>query len=214
MESQDNNSGIVYVLSNPAMPGFVKIGRTTREKVDDRMKELNNTSVPMPFECEYACRVEDIKKVELALHIAFSPHRVSAQREFFRMAPEHAIAILKLLEKEDVTPAIVKEIDAETDEETKEVVRKFKISRRPPLNFEVMKIPVGSTLKYTESEETVTVCGPRKIIYKDEEQSLTKVTQSLLELDYAVQPTRYWTFEGKNLQEIYETTHTINDEDE
>ena len=39
MEKQ-GNKGIVYVLTNSAMPGLVKIGMTTRESIDTRMKEL------------------------------------------------------------------------------------------------------------------------------------------------------------------------------
>ena len=30
----DNNRGIVYVLTNSAMPGLVKIGMTTRDSID------------------------------------------------------------------------------------------------------------------------------------------------------------------------------------
>ena len=41
-----NNYGIVYVLTNPAMPDLVKIGMTNRDTIDARMKELFNTSVP------------------------------------------------------------------------------------------------------------------------------------------------------------------------
>ena len=42
--------GLVYVLSNPAMPWLVKIGQTTN-KITSRMNELNTTGVPVPFEC-------------------------------------------------------------------------------------------------------------------------------------------------------------------
>jgi len=43
-------------MSNPAMPGLVKIGQTTNE-ITIRMNELNTTGVPLPFECLFACRV-------------------------------------------------------------------------------------------------------------------------------------------------------------
>ena len=42
----DNNRGIVYVLTNSAMPGLVKIGMTTRDSIDAMMKELYSTGVP------------------------------------------------------------------------------------------------------------------------------------------------------------------------
>ena len=52
------SEGIVYVLTNPAMPGMVKIGRTGRQ-VEARLSDLYSTGVPLPFECEYAARVKD-----------------------------------------------------------------------------------------------------------------------------------------------------------
>ena len=42
---------IVYVLTNPAMPGLVKIGMTDRDDVQRRMSDLYTTGVPLPFEC-------------------------------------------------------------------------------------------------------------------------------------------------------------------
>ena len=50
--------GIVYLLTNPVMPGLVKIGMTTQEDIDKRMKELYTTGVPVPFECQFACKVK------------------------------------------------------------------------------------------------------------------------------------------------------------
>ena len=47
--------GSVYVLTNPAMPNMVKIGKTTRD-VELRLADLYSTGVPLPFECEYALR--------------------------------------------------------------------------------------------------------------------------------------------------------------
>lgn len=74
--------GIVYLLTNPVMPGLVKIGMTGQEDIDKRMKELYTTGIPVPFECQYACRVEksDCGKIEKALHVAFAPQRVNVNR--------------------------------------------------------------------------------------------------------------------------------------
>ena len=57
------SEGIVYVLTNPAMPGMVKIGKTGRE-VEARLNDLYTTGVPLPFECAYAARVADMDKVK------------------------------------------------------------------------------------------------------------------------------------------------------
>ena len=40
MASKYQNYGIVYVLTNPAMPDLVKIGMTNRDNVDARMNML------------------------------------------------------------------------------------------------------------------------------------------------------------------------------
>ena len=101
MIKENNNVGIVYVLSNSVMPGLVKIGMTTRDTIDTRMKELYSTGVPVPFECEYACEVKasDCSKIEKALHKAFKPDRINENREFFSIKSEQAIAILELFDQ-------------------------------------------------------------------------------------------------------------------
>ena len=55
--------GIVYVLTNAAMPKMVKIGRTGND-IDQRLSQLYSTGVPLPFECAYAAKVADMDKVE------------------------------------------------------------------------------------------------------------------------------------------------------
>jgi len=48
---------IIYVLVNESMPGYVKIGMTTN--LEQRIRSLDNTSTPLPFECFYAATVAD-----------------------------------------------------------------------------------------------------------------------------------------------------------
>lgn len=62
---------IIYILTNEAMPGYVKIGKTTTG-LEQRVNELSrSTSVPLPFTCFYACTVNDCHFVEKQLHEAF-----------------------------------------------------------------------------------------------------------------------------------------------
>lgn len=92
---------IVYILSNPSMPGIIKIGRTSN--LDARVAVLSSASgVPEPFEVCYAAYVEDAAFVERALHAAFSMHRMPG-REFFRIPSLNAIAALSLAEIEQVS---------------------------------------------------------------------------------------------------------------
>lgn len=86
----EENYGIVYALTNPAMPGLVKIGMTSKLEIDQRKNQLyfGSSGVPLPFECVYACKVKDFEKTEKALHTAFAPHRINPNREFFKMEVE------------------------------------------------------------------------------------------------------------------------------
>lgn len=119
MESEDNETvvefpeqsepelQIVYVLTNPCMPGLIKIGRTTN--LEARVASLSSsTSVPQAFEVAYAAYVEDSAFVERALHAAFSMHRLPG-REFFRMPATNAIAAISLAEIEQVSLAAEEE---------------------------------------------------------------------------------------------------------
>lgn len=196
---------VVYVLTNPAMPGFVKIGKTLLEDVSIRLAQLYTTGVPFPFDLVFACKVPNADEVERALHRAFGPYRVNPRREFFNIDPEQAVSILRLLHVEDATREIDAMVSSITEEEV-QASRQYK-SRRPNMNFIEMGIPVGAVLNFTEGDSTVTVTAPRKISLAGEEMSLTAATRSLLGLDYSVQPAGYWTYEGRNLRDLYNETY-------
>lgn len=176
--------GIVYILSNEAMPDLIKIGLTTRNELQSRINELYTTSVPVPFTCEYASRVDDCAKVEQALHQAFSTDRINLNREFFRMSVERVIPILKLVEKEEITTTVRKDIDKDISETDRQASNNLKKQRRPPLNFVEMNIPMGAELlcPYEGTDYKVIVCTPRKVRFNDEETSLTAALRKIMNL--------------------------------
>ncbi len=97
---------IVYVLTNPAMQGIVKIGMTDKAKVQHRMRDLYSTGVPLPFECVIAREIEgrEASEIENALHTAFGPYRINPSREFFQLETEQVEVLLRVMPGKDVTP--------------------------------------------------------------------------------------------------------------
>jgi hypothetical protein len=197
---------IVYVLTNPAMPGLVKIGCTTSDDASTRLAQLYTTGVPFPFKLEFAAKVTNYEEVERALHRAFAPSRVNPKREFFSIEPDQAIAILKLLHTQDVTME-VQQSPSPIENQEVSAANEY-AARRPNLNFEEMGIPLGSTLAFRDGTSTVTVTAAKKVRLEDEEISLTAATRTLLGLDYSVAPGPYWTFNGRSLREIYDETYS------
>lgn len=202
--------GIVYVLKNPSFPNLVKIGITTRDEVQVRMSELYTTGVPLPFECVYAGKVDNPKKVEGALHHAFSNTRVNPSREFFDIDESQAIAVLKLIANEDVTPIISKELD-KVDEVSKKAGKTYSRSKRPPQNFVEMGIPIGETLTTVDGLVTCKIAKEKKVEYNNEIMSLTRLTRKIKKLDHDIQPSPHWFYNGKSVKELYDETYSFED---
>ncbi|MBX3173720.1 MAG: GIY-YIG nuclease family protein [Gemmatimonadaceae bacterium] len=89
-------AGFVYVVSNPSLPGLVKIGMTTRS-IPQRLAELFTTGVPTPFELDAAWPVQDPKMVETKAHEILKAQRKGNDREFFAIDPAVAVSRLAAL---------------------------------------------------------------------------------------------------------------------
>ena len=87
-------AGFIYVMSNPAMPNLVKVGKSDRDPETFRKKELETTGVPEPFKVEYYAFVDDHNSVEKDVHSDLSKYRNKPNREFFKCSvPEGVLAI-------------------------------------------------------------------------------------------------------------------------
>ena len=103
--------GYVYILTNPSFKDdWVKIGRSSRP-VHERSRELDNTSVPLPFEIFATMKTTKFVEAEKLIHRyieRFTNLRVRDNREFFKISPEDALEIFR-----DVAPVLG---DAEIEE--------------------------------------------------------------------------------------------------
>jgi hypothetical protein len=189
----------IYVLTNEAMPGLVKIGRTD-ESVEARMLQLGGTGVPLPFECYFAAQVVDATKLEKTLHQLFSKERVNPKREFFAVEPERVVLAIQIGHFTDVTPG---SILAEPEEE--QALQKTK-ARRPRISLDSLGINPGDTLTFSRDENIIaTVVEGGRVLYDGETLSLSaaalRVLHSLGSRTPAASGSEYWLYEDELLDE-------------
>jgi len=191
--------GIVYVLSNPAFENYVKIGRTI--DLEQRLKQLDNTSVPLPFRCVFAIEVDDANSVERLVHQTFADVRVRSTREFFEIDPQRVISALMLTNGRDVTP---KKDIAEDDEGIEALERK--VSKRRVYKFSDAHVNPGDILSYAKDDSiSATVVSENKIEFEGEALSLSKAALKLLHREgYTWKQANgwvYWMKDGETLSE-------------
>ncbi|MGH1379265.1 MAG: GIY-YIG nuclease family protein [Alphaproteobacteria bacterium] len=199
MNNDSKADDIVYILMNESMSGYIKIGRTVN--LEQRIRSLDNTSTPLPFECFYAARVKDACFVEKQLHDAFADSRVRSNREFFEIAAERVVSALRLAAIEDVTPkqGYVENVEDQV------AIDKAK-HRRGAFNFAMVDIPVGSILTFSRDPSiTCTVLDKKNVDFNGENTSLSSSALSILHhMGYnwkTVAGTDYWQFEEVSLSE-------------
>jgi hypothetical protein len=185
---------IVYILKNESMPEYIKIGFTHGD-VKERIKQLDRTGVPLPFEIYYAATVEDAEKEEKWLHSIFADRRARDSREFFKMNPEYATLALKRVElkEEKIDIGLTKEQEKEVDE-VKE--------RRSRFHFAQYGIPVGSKLTFTRDSNIIAeVAENDKIKINGKVDSLSSFAKELLGYKRLPQGTLYFEFEDEILDD-------------
>jgi len=199
-------SKYIYVLTNESMPDLVKIGHTNRD-IEQRIKELDNTSTPLPFQCFYAAEVRDAKIVETKLHRIFSDKRIRTNREFFRIDPNQVKEAIQLAEIKEVTPR------QEIVNDAMDIIAVEKYSvleeRRNNITFKELGIPINSVLYFTKDSSincTVTKENPSRVMFEEKECSLSGAAlKALNNMGYNWSSARggdFWKYEDETLTSI------------
>jgi len=194
--------GKVYILTNDSMPGIIKIGLTEQESIEDRIKSLDNTSVPTPFRFYFAIETDNHKEIEKLVHNTFSDYRIRNNREFFEMDPERAVPALKI----SGAPEIKLENEM-IDEEGKIIEEKNQKISKKRYSFSYVNIPIGSELIYTRDENIkCKVVSDNEVEYNGKHYSLSRLARELLrQKGYTwngVTGPLYFKYNEKTLSEI------------
>lgn len=196
----------VYILTNESMSDIIKIGIT--DNLSRRLRELDNTSTPLPFECFYAVEVDDARAIENLLHEAFDDKRVRQNREFFNCTPEQAKSALKIAETmggKDVTP---REVVFETEQD-KQALDNAKKRKGRVDYFGILGINAGETLTFSkDSSITCEVGDNGQVLFRGEPTTLSGSALTIVsEMGYNWQQVRgagYWCYKGTTLLDLYQ----------
>ena len=197
-------SKIVYILTNESMPDTIKIGIT--DNLNRRIRELDNTSTPLPFECYYAVEVENAALIKKKIHQGLDDKRVRQNREFFNATPEQAKSILEIAETlggKNVTPT---EDILETPQD-KQALDKAKDRKSRFDYFGIFEIKPGEILTfYKDKTITCEVYDDRQVKFRDKITTLSRSALIVLnEMGYdtqAVQGAYCWCYKGKSLLDL------------
>ncbi|WP_462134311.1 GIY-YIG nuclease family protein [Slackia piriformis] len=209
--------GIVYILTNPCLDGWVKIGMSTRNDINRRLDELNRPSnIPLMFRAYAVYEVADPEMVERQIHglidlVDDSLHARETtasgkirEREFFSISPERAYGIFKRVAALRGDSDCLKLIDA-TEEQLKEDELAESSKRRPPFRFSMVDIPVGSTLVFVpdETKTCVVVDSKNHVRIPDgETTTMSRLAARLLgRPNYSFQGPKYFSYEGEVLSD-------------
>lgn len=185
------DKGYIYILTNPAMPDWIKIGSTTN--VDDRVKTLSSrTAVPLSFYCYATIFCENYEVVEKTIHDmidAIDPTLRAKEktkddkekvREFFRMQPSAALKIFKSVVKILNLPDTAIDIRAPSEEQIE--VENVVYKKRKNTTFKMLDIAAGTDLYFLKdsTKSCRTANDINRVEYNGSISSISYLAASLL----------------------------------
>lgn len=205
-----SDKGYVYILTNPSFKeDWVKIGKSSRP-VDVRSKELDNTSVPLPFEKYATIKTSKYEQVEKLVHKTIdrlTDFRIRQSREFFNIQPNLALEIFRdIATTLDDAEIKVYEPKIRMDSEDENILD-AKNKKRPKLKFSMLNIKIGEKLKFVPTGLTVTVATDNAIEYEGRIYKLSPFVGTFLPEDQqnesgAYQGAKFFSYKGKILSDL------------
>ncbi len=212
--TKDKKFGVIYILTNPSFPDFVKIGYA--QDIEKRLKQLNRSeTIPFAFRVYAVYKVES-KLTDKELHKLIdnlNPDLRTIEnfdgkervKEFYAMSAEDAYGLLECIAKisgtEDRLQRLTPEGHEILDEQIANEVRET--ARRGPFRFSDCNIPVGSEITFIENSDIkAIVVDDRRIEYDGETTSVSALAQKLKGFDHPVQGTLWFLYKGEKLTDI------------
>lgn len=202
-------SGVIYILTNPSFPEYVKIGYA--DDIDNRLKQLNRSEcIPFAFRVyatyEVSLRLSDLKihsiidKLNPNLWSVESFNGKQRVREFYAMSPEDAYSILEAIadihacgDKLNIATPTAEE---RTAEQIAQEIDTESIERASNFSFRKCHFSIGAKIEYYENPNiTATVVGDRNVEYNGDTMSLTALAKLLSRKTYSIAGPKFFKYE-------------------
>lgn len=212
----ENMAGVIYILTNPSFPDYVKIGYATN--LEKRLAQLNRSEcVPFAFRVYAVYQVaKPLQDKELhsiidglnpELRAIDTFNGKTRTKEFYAMTAEDAYSLLERIAKLSGTQDRLQRMTPEgheiLDEEVAAEIQEEANERRSPFSFKKCGIPEGAKIELLGHPEFVaTVKDERHIEFQGLTYSLTGLAMKLLEVDHISKGPACWTYQGRTLRDI------------
>lgn len=205
-------TGVIYILTNPSFPEYVKIGYAAN--VDKRLKELNRSEcIPFAFRLyayyEVSTRLSDLKiheMIDKLNHNLRSIDYVEGKkriREFYAMDAEEAYSILESIATINGLENKLHRVKPTIEDTAEE--KEANIVRLESFKFSMCGLKEGDELEFiNDSSKKCYVVSEKKVKYAEEEYSLSALAQKLLDKPYPVAGPHYFKYNGEFLSDLRE----------
>ena len=213
--------GVIYILTNPAFPQYVKIGWA--QDLEKRLKQLNRSeTIPYAFRA-YAVYDVESELTDKDLHAiidSINPDLRTIEnfdgkkrvKEFYAMSAEDAYHLLECIAKISGTTDRLKRMKPEGHEiEDENTAREVQdAARRGPFRFSMCGIRAGDEVVFIDDEDKkAIVVDDRHVRFGKATTSLSALAQDLLGCNHPVQGTIYFKYKGKVLDDIRKERESV-----
>lgn len=207
-------NGVIYILTNPSFPEYVKIGYA--DNMEHRLKQLNNSEcTPFAFRVYATYEVEN-RLTDLKLHgliDKLNPELRSIDtvegkrrvREFYAMSPEDAYEILEAIaEIHGFENRLVKWKMTKQQKEAEETADEIKRTKAEPFRFSMCNLHTGDKIEYCNNPcLDIEIVDDKHVQYEEKTYTLTGLARELLgNGSYHVAGPRYFKYNGKWLNSL------------
>lgn len=208
------SKGVIYILTNPSFPQYVKIGYAS--DLQRRLRELNRSeALPYAFRA-FATYDVDHKLTDKALHELIDQlnpdlrtietfNGKTRTKEFFEMPPEDAYAILEAIARISGTEDKLHRVtptgeQIEEEREAEEARQDAERGKRSRFRFSMVGIKPGEKVTFVNDPSRVaTVVDDTHVEYEGVTTSLSALAKEFLNRSSNVQGTIHFTYEGECL---------------